>query len=355
MLAAGATVLLLAACAPAAPGAPQSTAPAAKPGESKAAAPREAKKLRVTQSVADSVAFIPIYVARYFNYFGDEGLAADVITTAGGGPDVAALVAGEAQFTAAGPNNQLALWQEGKKTLSVASFGDRLTINLVMSKELADQKGITRESPMEQKLAALKGARISITRRGALTDLVSRMYASRACLDPDKDVQIIATQAGQTQIAALEQGQVDVVAASTPTAETIVERGRGVMLFYNSGGEDPSLQPFTGYSIIVREDYPRQESETVKAFVRAIVRANKWTVDHTAEDAAKIMNFYLPNLQVADIAKNFAYIKTGVPATGCLSERGVGANIEMFKAAGFLKQDIKWTDIATNDFLPEKC
>src|SRR5262245_30734208 len=128
-LAGGALLLVLLAAACSSP--TRTSAPAASP-------PADAgpvTKLRVTQSVADSVAFIPIYVARYFNYFGDERLAVDVITTAGGGPDVAALVAGEAQFTAAGPINQLALLQEGKRTLSVASFGDRLTANLVMNRD----------------------------------------------------------------------------------------------------------------------------------------------------------------------------------------------------------------------------
>jgi hypothetical protein len=30
-------------------------------------------------------------------------------------------------------------------------------------------------------------------------------------------------------------------------------------------------------------------------------------------------------------------------------------NVELFKAAGLLKIDIKWTDLATNEFLPTKC
>lgn len=341
------TLLLATACAP------PITTQAPRPGDQPPAG--GVTKLRVTQSVADSVAFIPIYVARYFNYFGDEGLAADVITTAGGGPDVAALVAGEAQFTAAGPINQLALWQEGKKTLSVASFGDRLTVNFVMHKDVYAQRGLSPASTAEQKIAALKGTKVAITRRGALTDMVVRMYAQRAGLDPEKDLTIIATGAGQPQMAALEQGQVDVAAATTPTAESLVERGVGVMLFYNSGGEDPSLQPFTGYSIIVMQDYARQNPNIVRAFNRAIVKANKWVVDHTAEEAAAVMHFYLPTLPAEDIAKNFGYIKGGVPAEGCLSDKAVTANIELFQAAGLLRQEIKWTDIATNEFLPSKC
>jgi NitT/TauT family transport system substrate-binding protein len=278
-----------------------------------------------------------------------------VITTAGGGPDVAALVAGEAQFTAAGPINQLALWQEGKKTLSVASFGDRLTVNMVMNKDVYAQKGLTAASTADQKLAALKGAKVAISRRGALTDMVTRMYAQRAGIDPEKDLTIIGTGAGQPQMAALEQGQVDLAAATTPTAESLVERGSGVMLFYNSGGEDPSLQPFTGYSVLVRDDYARQNPEVVRAFARAIVKANQWVLDHSADEAAEVMHFYLPTLPAETIAKDFGYIRAGVPADGCLSDKAVTANIDLFRAAGLLRQEIKWTDIATNEFLPAKC
>jgi ABC-type nitrate/sulfonate/bicarbonate transport system substrate-binding protein len=108
-------LLVLSACAPQAPTAPSQSQPGLT-------------KLRVTQSTADSVSFMPIYIARYFNYFGDEGLAVDVVTTGGGGPDVAALIAGEAQFTAAGPINQLALLLEGQKTLAVANFLDNFFI-----------------------------------------------------------------------------------------------------------------------------------------------------------------------------------------------------------------------------------
>jgi NitT/TauT family transport system substrate-binding protein len=343
-----ALALLVATACTAAPAAPAQGPAGQNP-------PAGITKLRVTQSVADSVAFIPIYVARYFNYFSDENLAVDVITTAGGGPDVAALVAGEAQFTAAGPINQLALWQEGKKTLSVASFGDRLTVNLVMHKDVYAQKGLSAASTTEQKLAALKGAKVAISRRGALTDMVIRMYAQRAGLDPEKDLTIIATGAGQPQIAALEQRQVDVAAATTPTAETLVERGTGVMLLYNSGGEDPSLQPFTGYSILVRPEYAQQNPEVVRAFVRAMVNANRWVLDHTAEEAAEVMHFYLPNLPAETIARDFGYIRGGVPPEGCLSDKAVTANIDLFRAAGLLRQEIKWTDIASNEFLAAKC
>jgi NitT/TauT family transport system substrate-binding protein len=298
---------------------------------------------------------MPIYIARYFNYFGDEGLAADVVTTGGGGPDVAALIAGEAQFTAAGPINQLALFQEGKKTLAVAGFLDTLINNLVMRKDLYEQKGLSESSSMEQKLAALKGTKISVTRPGALTDMVARSYLRRANLDPEKDAQIVATTSGQPQMAALEQKAVDVASITSPAAELTVARGVAMMLVNNTRGEDPFFKPFTQQSVLVREDYARQNTDTVKAFARAIVKANKWAREHSAEEGAKIMNFYVPALKVEDIARDYGAIKDAIPANGCHSEKGVMGNVELFKAAGLLKTDIKYSDLATNEFLPEKC
>lgn len=347
------SLLLAAACAPQAPAAPAAPAAAKPPAEGKA--PAGLQKLRVTQSTADSVSFIPIYVARYHNFFGDEGLAVDVVTTGGGGPDVAALIAGEAQFTAAGPINQLALLQEGQRTLSVAGFGDTLIANLVMNKDVHQQKGLSDSSSVEEKLAALKGTKIAVTRVGALTDMVARSYARRAGLDPEKDITIVATGSGQPQMAALEQKQVDVASLTTPASELLVERGIGVMLFNNTRGEDPFFKPFTQQAVLVRQDYAQQNPDTVRAFVRAIVKANTWVHEHSAEEAAEIMNFYVPALKKEDIAKNFALIKDGVPADGCMTEKGVLGNVELFRAAGLLKQEITFSDLATNEYLPTQC
>jgi NitT/TauT family transport system substrate-binding protein len=185
--------------------------------------------------------------------------------------------------------------------------------------------------------------------------MVARSYVRRAGLDPERDAQIIATTAGQPQIAALEQRQIDVASVTTPAAEVMVERGVGVMLVNNTRGEDPFFKPFTQQSVLVRDDFARQNPETVKAFVRAIVTANKWAREHSAEDGAKIMNFYVPALKVEEIAKQYAYIKDAVPATGCHTEKGIQGNIELFRAAGLLKQEIKWTDLVTNEFLPTAC
>jgi NitT/TauT family transport system substrate-binding protein len=318
------------------------------------AAEQNLRKVIVTQSVADSVSFAPMFIARHFHYFEEEGLQTEVVITSGGGPDVAALIAGQAQFTAAGPINQLALYQQGQKTLSVASFFDRLVADIVVSKDVYEGRKLGPLS-IEDRIKALKGLKISVTRLGALTDMVIRSYLRRAGLNPEQDAKIIATTSGAPQMAALQHKEVDAASVTSPAAEEIVARGAGVMLVNNTNGEDPFFVPFTQQTILVRPDWARQNPDVVRAFVRAVVKADKWAHDHTAAEGAKIMQSLVPSLDVNVLAQQYALVKDGFPIDGCMTQKGIEANLTLFEAAGLLTQKIGWTDIVTNQYLPTPC
>src|SRR5262249_47417942 len=154
-----------------------------------------------TQSTAYSISFVPIYVALHNRLFEEGGFRVKLVVTNGGGPDVAALISGQAQFTAAGPISQLSLFQQGQKTLSVASLFDRLTGNLVIRKDIYDEKNLG-PLPLDARIKALKGLKISVTRLGSLTDMIARSYLRRAGLEPQKDAVLVATTSGAAQIAA---------------------------------------------------------------------------------------------------------------------------------------------------------
>ena len=63
------------------------------------------------------------------------------------------------------------------------------------------------------------------------------------------------------------------------------------MLVNNTKGEDPLFAPpFTGQSILVRPDWAAQNPQLVKAFVRAMLTADRWANEHSAEDGAKIVS-----------------------------------------------------------------
>jgi ABC-type nitrate/sulfonate/bicarbonate transport system substrate-binding protein len=98
-----------------------------------------------------------------------------------------------------------------------------------------------------------------------------------------------------------------------------------------------------------------QSPDTIRAFVRAFLKGSRWARERTPEEAAAVMVSFVPTLKAEDVAKTFAYTQQAIPVDGCLSESGIMGSAELFKAAGLLKRDVQWTEVATNEFLPTKC
>ena len=132
------------------------------------AAVGEFKKVKITQAV-QSLIFLPTYVARAKGFFAEEGLEVEQISTGGGGPEVQALIAGEAEFTVAGATYHLSAQQQGKKLLGVVNVGNKTAINFAIQKEAAKERGITENMPFGEKLKRIRGLTFGPTRAGALT------------------------------------------------------------------------------------------------------------------------------------------------------------------------------------------
>ncbi len=90
-------------------------------------------KVKITQP-ADSLTYMPIYVARAKNWFRDAGIEIEVVVTRGDGPDVQALMAKEVEFVATPPHHLFTLFLQNRKLLGVCGILGRCGINLVISK-----------------------------------------------------------------------------------------------------------------------------------------------------------------------------------------------------------------------------
>lgn len=195
------------------------------------------KPLRVTIPVI-GMNFLPLFVAADKGLFAKEGFEVEIISTSGDGPDVDALIAGSVQFTVSTPNRLLTSYEQGKPLLAIMNMANRNAIDCVINKEVAARIGITENTPLEQKLKALKGLKVAGTRPGAFTYLVLVDYAKRAGLVPQQDLQILGVGGGPGMIAALENGQIDVACNTSPTTDLMVKRGKAIMFTHNSIGED---------------------------------------------------------------------------------------------------------------------
>jgi len=254
------------------------------------------RKVRITQAVA-SFAFLPVDVAKRAGFFAREGLEVEQIETRGGGPDLAALLSGGVEFNAAAGTYQFSTIKQKRQLLNVCNFYHRNLIQVAMRNATADRLRITPQTSFGEKVKALKGLTIGITRPGALTDVQARYVVHQAGLDPDKDTRIVAIGGGAALVAALERGDVDVIFISIPFAEIAIQRGRAIMFINNAAGEDPTISPFMMENIFVLPDFAGKNPEVVTGFVRALMRAMELMGKSETKLIADLVNLDFPTVE----------------------------------------------------------
>ena len=324
--------------------------PAAPSGAAPAPAAAAPIKVRLSQPVA-GLGYTSVYVANRNGYFTDEGLDMEVLTlTTGGGPDTQALIAGDVQFGATGTTILIAAYQEGTPLLGVVSLLNRMNMHVAMRKDVAQAKGIGPQTPLRDKLAAFRGTTIGVTRLGSLTDQVARYYAHRAGLTVGEDVTILAVGTGTAMMAALDNRLVDAVVDATAALGEAVDQGLATIVVSAASGEDADLNDYLQQLITVRPDYARENPETVRKVVRAVVRANRWVSEHSVAEIADLLT---PDLGQRPSEFLVQSVKLAIPADGRMTERGVVTNYDMMELNGTLKGRPPWNALVTNEFLPQ--
>ena len=310
-----------------------------------------AEKIKVTIPAA-AVTFGPVYHAKHAGYFAEEGLDVEIITVAGGGA-LQALIAKDAQFCVSPSTYQLQAFEKGQKMLATMSILTRNSINVVMHKDVAREKGITEKSPLNDKIKALKGLKLSGVAVGSFSYQVLTYYLLKAGIDPQKDVELIGIGAGPAMVLALEQRKVDAFATGTPVPDAAVARGIGVMIVDNAAGEDPDFSEFMMNSVHVHPDFAKERPETVRKFNRAVLKAGRWLIDNPVESALPSMKAFLGRLDDQVILSGFRKTRLGIPRDGRITERAFKLTQDFLIKIAALKGPLPYDAIVTHEYLPK--
>lgn len=312
------------------------------------------QKLRMTIPVP-ALVFYPIYVAQDNGYFAEEGVEMEVVSTGGDGPDVDALIAGSVQFTASTPNRLLNAYEQGKPLKAVMSMSNKMGIHCFMNKESAEKAGIKEGMPLNEKLKRLKGMTVGGTRPGAMSFVIAVDYAKRGGLVPQKDVKIIAIGGGAQMLAAVENKQVDAACFASPIVELAVSRGKAVWFVNNSTEEDKALSEFLFELVYVRPDYAKENPETVRKVLRALVRANQWILNATPEQHLQVLKKRFEAVDSKVLLDSMSNVRAAIIPSGCITPRSLQAAADFMKRVDQLKKNVPFNAVVDNSFLPGPC
>jgi NitT/TauT family transport system substrate-binding protein len=243
---------------------------------------------------------------------------------------------------------------EGEESVvMVHNLVGRVTFALVMNPDVARERGVSRESPIEERYAALKGLRLGVTSPGAATDKYMRYYLRQAGLDPDRDAEIIAIGDGASLLAALETGQIDAYQLSPPTPYVAAAEGFGTLLIDGAAGDVPLFADFVYTGFAANRQWADQNPEPARAFSRALNVAMERVAADPATAAATIVDRMSTN-DVEIIRQTLDALLPALSTDGCFNAAAVRTTlttmheVELTPTAGDPAEGVLWTNAYNN-------
>lgn len=225
---------------------------------------------KATVSHAPSLINLPLYVAQANGFFAREGLEVQLVLLAAGTEAATALLSSSVDFVATSIDKIALLRNRGQTNVkAIVGLQSQPTQSLVLRKDLEGKFPAA-----DIKSLAGKGLRLGISTPGSGTDVGLRSLLKYYRVDPDKDVQIIATR-GQTDvaIAALVQGSIDGFFFPEPGPTQAVQMNLGFrFLDYSKEGPE-SLRRVAYTAMLTRDDIIEKKPAIAEKLVRAVARA----------------------------------------------------------------------------------
>jgi NitT/TauT family transport system substrate-binding protein len=321
--------LLVSACAPAAAPSPTaapakpaeaakpaaSPAAAAKPAASPAAAPAAASPAAAAPAAAkpaapakdlgkarvvlfDAVYQAPIYVAQEKGFWKEQGLEMELVQAKSGNLVAVALQSNQADFMSSSIESQFGLrLQGGKDVIGVVMNLNRLTLNVVVDKALAEQKGVSRQSPLDARYKFLKGLTIGITAPNAPSDVFMRYYLRKGGANPDTDAELVAIGDASGLLGALKSKRIQAYMLSAPTPQFAEREGFGTILIKSSEGDVPEFADYVYIYQQTMKEYADKNPEIVRAYVGGFNKARSYILDpKNREDVLTILRKYFTSM-----------------------------------------------------------
>lgn len=226
--------------------------------------------------------YLPNMLTKQLGYFEQEGLDVTLIDEASGQSAEDSVLAGQVDAGSGSYNHTIELQAAGKQMECVVQLDIAPGEAEVVS---------TKEVGQIQSVADLKGKNLGVTERGSGTQSLTIALLHNAGIAQDQ-VNFVPVGAGDTFIAAMQQGRISAGMTTEPTISQLVSSGVGKVLV--DLRTPPLTQaalggPYPFICVFMRNDYVNSHKDVVQKLVIAYVKTLKWMRAHTAVQIAAQM------------------------------------------------------------------
>lgn len=282
--------------------------------------------IRVVIPTGDNLQFMSFWTALGAGFFGDEGLDVVVIVPPNPLGTGQFLLQGRAEIGVLPPPMYLPLIAEEEPILVFANLLQNDSINLIVRKEVTEERQLSPDAPLAEKLNAMQGLRVGVA-PGPPVRL--RLLFKSVGLDADKDVEMVIIH-GASQNDAFSNGTIDALYAHTPYLEEALVGQEAVLIVNQSAGEVPELTNRQMHSLVTTQSYASANPEVLVALTRALHRAQQLVHTDQLATAGAILNSGIQRLEPERLKTIIAIYEPAIPPTPEVSVDGALKALELF-------------------------
>jgi NitT/TauT family transport system substrate-binding protein len=297
-----------------------------------------------------SLTFSSTFLAEELGLWEKEGLRVKISTVAGVGA-ANAVLAGSVDFAPVSSPTLVRADARGQKLFAIAQLMDRMPLEAVLRKDVADKAGIVPGLPIEKRAQALRGKRMAVDSVNTINHLLLKYLARKGGLDPEKDLTVTPMQP-PNMIAALKSGAIDGFLMSMPWPVMASRDGTAVTLMSVARGDLAELSPFSFIVLVTRAGFCDARPSVCKKLVGGYKRALALMQDQPAEAVAALRKKF-DKTDPAVLAEAFELVRAASSRTALIPEAGLKRALEFQIDAGVMKADEKLPPLAelyTNKF-----
>src|SRR5215469_11923021 len=234
--------------------------------------------------------YLPNMLAKRLGYFDQAGLDVTLIDEASGQSAEDQVLAGQVDAGSGSYNHTIELQAAGKNMECV--------IQLDIAPGEAEMVS-TKEAGQIQSVSALKGKNLGVTELGSGTQTLTIALLHKVGI-PQDQVHFLPVGAGDTFIAAMQQGKIDAGMTTEPTISRLLSSGVGKVLVDLRTPQSTQAAlggPYPFICVFMKNDYVSSHKDTVQKLVDAYVKTLKWVHTHSADQIAAMMppDYYAGN------------------------------------------------------------
>ena len=224
------------------------------------------KPVRVVIPVSDNLQFMNFWVAQGAGFFQDGGLDVQVVVPPIPPETGRFMVMSRADVAVLTRPLFLESIGRGEPVLTFANLFGCDPINLVVKKEVAEERGLSADMPLAERLDAMRGLKVGVA-PGPPSRL--RVLFESVGLDAESDIEMVIVH-GEEQNTAFADGTVDALYAHTPFLERALLNQGAVMIVNQSAGEVPALANRQYHTLVTTQGYASANPEVLLAMTKAV-------------------------------------------------------------------------------------